>query len=205
MERTKTCPTCGKNFSYMVGRGNDRKYCGANCKVIHQLQNRKQREHLLPRCSVSGCSKPATRVGSGLCETHFYRIRRTGTTNRKEMSGRYWTTAGYIKLLQPKHPLADSNGSVFEHRWVMYEITEGECPKCYWCGCDLTWPEVVIDHLNEVKHDNNPDNLVPSCNNCNRARGAFVPFIKRMLPGSFDLLIDAFCEVKRLGNGAQGE
>ena len=33
----------------------------------------------MAKCSVPLCSKHANRVSSGLCETHYYRLRRTGT------------------------------------------------------------------------------------------------------------------------------
>jgi 5-methylcytosine-specific restriction endonuclease McrA len=80
---------------------------------------------------------------------------------------------------------------VFEHRAVMYDrLGAGPLP-CFWCGISLAWGKVVIDHLNEVKDDNRPENLVVSCNNCNRARGAMIPFIRTMRPAAFEVFVAA--------------
>ena len=133
--------------------------------------------HQLDKCSVDECNKYATRRASGLCETHYYRMRRSGRTDKPDPSYRYVTGAGYIKLYKPDHPLADSTGSVFEHRYVMYQEHNETCPNCYWCGIQLDWNIAVIDHLDDVKCNNNPANLKVTCNNCNRARGAMKSFI----------------------------
>ena len=85
-----------------------------------------------------------------------------------------------MKVLKPDHPLAYGGGLVFEHRLVVYEDTQGADPSCFWCDKAMTLATVVIDHLNEVKDDNRRENLVPACNDCNRIRGAMVPFLRRM-------------------------
>jgi len=56
-------------------------------------------------------------------------------------------SAGYIDLFRPDHPLARSDGYVFEHRFVAYEA-----------GWDLSagWQ---IHHKNKVRHDNRLENL----------------------------------------------
>jgi hypothetical protein len=131
-------------------------------------------------CSVHKCKNPATRTGGRLCETHYYRERRTGSLDRSPIVGRYEVGSGYVLLLDPKHPLAGSNGHVYEHRYVAYEVRNGVCEPCFWCGTPLNWSDAVVDHLNEVKDDNSPGNLVIACNPCNRARGAMVPFLRRM-------------------------
>lgn len=175
--RTKACPTCGTHFSYEVGSGNDRKYCTPRCRISRQREWRAARHAQLPACSIDGCDMRATRTGAGMCEMHYCRLRRTGMAERKPIAGRYKTSAGYIKLLLPNHELADSHGHIAEHRLVMFEQHNGECPACYWCGTWLTWGTAVVDHLNETKDDNRQENLVVACNDCNRARGAMVPFI----------------------------
>lgn len=135
----------------------------------------------LPLCSVHKCKNEARSRNAGLCEKHYGRMRRGVALDKdRPVLGRYMTSAGYMKVLKPDHPLADRNGTVFEHRLVVYEQRRGEEPSCFWCDKALTWPETVIDHLNEIKDDNRPENLVPACNDCNRARGAMVPFLLRM-------------------------
>jgi hypothetical protein len=116
---------------------------------------------------------------------HYDRVRRLGTTERKPRSG-HFHAAGYKVVHAKDHPIAMRSGFIFEHRKVAYEKHEGICPPCHWCGVVLGWAEAVIDHLNESKADNRPDNLAVSCNNCNRARGALVPFVKGMRPEAFD-------------------
>jgi len=78
------------------------------------------------------------------------------------------------------HPLTHSGGSVYEHRKVVFDKVGVGPHPCYWCGKILEWSDIVVDHLNEVKDDNRFENLVISCNPCNRARGGMLDFIKRM-------------------------
>jgi len=66
--------------------------------------------------------------------------------------------------------------------------------SCYWCGLSLDWPIAVVDHLNEDKADNRLENLVISCNNCNRARGALIPFIRRMKSTSLPAFLNC-CQI----------
>ncbi len=187
--RTKVCPVCGKDFSYVVGKGNDRKYCSNHCyKEGHKILA-KDRYESLPKCKVDGCNNRANRVGHGMCEACYYRQRRIGTTERKAYKFKYITGAGYIKLYRPDHPLSDSNGNVYEHRMVMYEAAGNGEQKCIWCGKIIGWDKLVIDHLNENKQDNSIENLVISCNDCNRARGAVLPFIERLSDESLALFI----------------
>lgn len=189
--RTKDCPTCGNGFSYEIGKGRDKKHCSPECRVKAQIANRESLYKAKPPCLTAGCDGKATRVTHGMCETCYYRVRRNGTTEARKISGRYKTGAGYIKLLDRDHPLADSGGHVFEHRAVAFRANDGNCPDCYWCGTSLEWPSAVIDHLDENKENNAPTNLVVACNDCNRSRGAILPFIKRMKPGSLTTFIMA--------------
>jgi hypothetical protein len=135
----------------------------------------------LPLCSVAKCRNEVRSRSAGLCEKHYGRLRRGVAVNEdRTVIGRYLNHAGYIKVLRPDHPLADSKGQAYEHRVVVYDARKGKEPNCFWCDKALTWSEAVIDHLNETKDDNRAENLVPACNDCNRARGAMVPFLKRM-------------------------
>lgn len=180
--RTKTCPVCGKRFSYEVGKGNDRKYCAAGCRKAYQKTNAKIREQGLPPCKVDGCSVKANRVGHGVCEMHYCRMRRIGTYAAPPRKKWGKDIAGYIVLHGLHgHPIASPRGSMREHRKILWDMLDGGKPtQCRWCGVPLVWDDVVADHLNEDKQDNSEGNLVPSCNNCNRARGAVLPFIARL-------------------------
>jgi 5-methylcytosine-specific restriction endonuclease McrA len=117
-------------------------------------------------------------------------MRRTGAVYKQQPVYRYITNAGYIKVKDPSHPLAASDGTVFEHRYVKHkELGDGDHP-CFWCGSLVEWQSAVVDHLNEAKSDNRAENLVYSCNNCNRARGAMLPLVERLRPEALEAFID---------------
>ncbi len=181
---SKVCPTCGESFSQAVGKGLTRKYCDSiECYNKRHLQQRKDRHTKAKLCPTEGCTGKATRISAGVCEMCYYRLRRNGTTAIRTPKYRYSWGAGYIRLHLPEHPLADGTGNVFEHRKVMWEATRGHNPYCFWCGEKLNWEDsVVIDHLDEDKVNNDASNLVISCNRCNLARGAMLPYIRRLRP-----------------------
>jgi predicted nucleic acid-binding Zn ribbon protein len=198
--RSKACPVCSKAFSYEVGRGTDRKHCSTECRG--RLGKERAAAKARPKCSVAGCGKPAFRVSYGLCECCYGRLRRNGTTAPPPPPKYRYKTRGYFKLLRPSHPLADKYGYVLEHRAVVYEATGATCPDCYWCGVALVWAQVSVDHLNEDKADNRPENLVVSCCDCNRMRGSVLPLIAKLVPGrlqAFMKWVEAYHDRVRQG------
>ena len=99
-------------------------------------------------------------------------MRRKGTIDYKP-APKYKTdhSGGYVLLRELSHPLADSNGLVYEHRFVFYN-QRGEGPfKCHWCDTDIGWGTMHVDHLDDDKTNNSVENLVPSCPRCNQKRG----------------------------------
>jgi hypothetical protein len=77
--------------------------------------------------------------------------------------------------------LALKNGSVLEHRAVLYDkIGPGPHP-CYRCGKNLLWfvadpvkadPRLIqADHLDDDRSNNDPSNLEPCCHACNVGMG----------------------------------
>ena len=105
-------------------------------------------------------------------------------------------SSGYRLRKAPGHPMARSNGWAYEHRLVAFRKYGPGAQACHWCGIRLGWPAIVVDHLNEVKTDNRPENLVVACTPCNRARGSIIPFIERMLPERVAELIDTFAHMR---------
>lgn len=127
----------------------------------------------LGRCIVRGCGRKARSSGSQYCEMHYYRLRRTGSTNLKERPPVIKHTGGYLLRYAPNHPLAitTNNPRVYEHRLVFYDAY-GEGPfKCHWCGKEIHWSDMHVDHLNAIVTDNRLENLVASCPACNQQRG----------------------------------
>ena len=188
--RSRHCETCGGAFSYAIGRGNDRRHCSNACRKSKQLRLRAERKASAPPCVTADCVGIATRK-SGLCEACYARLRRNGNVEKRKPTYRY-SKGGYVVLLRPDHPLADKEGRVMEHRAVMYEALRGKPLSCFWCTSKLTWGTAVIDHLDENKGHNAIGNLVASCNDCNRSRGAILPFIRRLTDESFAKMVECF-------------
>ncbi len=93
---------------------------------------------------------------------------------RSASSDRYITNQGYVMFRYQNHPLASQFGEVLEHRKVLWDkVGDGEhC--CNWCGRILSWGGaggIHVDHLDDDRLNNSPENLVVSCKKCNGDRG----------------------------------
>lgn len=135
---------------------------------LTSYSNRPKVDH----CTAENCGTPVRSPGAMYCEKHYMRIRRGGTTEKRKVAAdRLVTTHGYIIAYRPDHPLAYSDGRVFEHRAVYYDA-HGPGPFCcHWCGTSVTWETLHIDHLNDQKTDNRLSNLAATCADCNMRRG----------------------------------
>lgn len=86
--------------------------------------------------------------------------------------------SGYVRYIGYKHPATNPSGITFEHRIVLWDKLGGGDANCHWCDTPVTWSKkypqhkdaLVVDHLNNIKSDNRPENLVPSCQKCNFGR-----------------------------------
>lgn len=112
-----------------------------------------------------------------VCQKHYFRFMRNGTYEivRKRGRIRYQDSSGYWKLYMPDHPLSDSTGYVWEHRKIVYDRIGDTVPPCELCGKFLSWANAVVDHIDEVKGNNDPTNLRPLCHGCNTWRGKRIP------------------------------
>lgn len=124
------------------------------------------------QCKVDGCLKEATRTGKSLCEMHYYRKRRTGTLDLVPAERpAIEHTHGYVLVYAPGHPLGTTSCRQYEHRLVYYDAHGAGPFNCHWCGVDVSWHNMHVDHLNTVRNDNRASNLVASCPGCNKSRG----------------------------------
>lgn len=125
---------------------------------------------MLP-CSEEGCGKPGET--KGLCKMHYARLKRTGRLDIDRSTAPYLGTNGYMRVpYSHDHPLANTDGTVYEHRAVLFDAIGYGPHRCHWCETAINWRAGLhVDHLNAVKTDNRRANLVESCQPCNVRRG----------------------------------
>jgi 5-methylcytosine-specific restriction endonuclease McrA len=125
------------------------------------------------KCKVDGCDNHANRVGAVMCEKHYARVRRHGSTDKQSnlINGDLIHTGGYILKHAPDHPLYKNYSRLFAHRIVYYDNYGNGPFKCFHCSVCVTWATMHIDHLDDNKLNNNIQNLVASCPVCNQKRG----------------------------------
>lgn len=124
------------------------------------------------KCTVPECDKPANRKGACLCEAHYMRKRRHGTTDKiVPNTGPILHSQGYLLDYAPGHALRRSSVRMYQHRVVFFD-QHGTGPfNCHWCGCVVTWEDMHVDHVDDDKQNDDLSNLVASCAICNQARG----------------------------------
>jgi hypothetical protein len=132
-------------------------------------------------CTIEGCEKPSRNKGGGaMCKMHYHRWYRHGDVEKVATQTKVTVSLGrrYARTYAPQHPLANKNGSVYTHRMVLFDEIGVGPHACHWCDALVEWVgkgephELQPDHLNNDGSDNRPENLVPSCRDCNATRGA---------------------------------
>jgi hypothetical protein len=124
------------------------------------------------KCKIDGCDRDAAYKAVELCQKHYFRQRRYGTTDlsRKPAKPFYMHRTGYVLVRAPGHPLAMKNGNILEHRKVVYERYGEYLPPCEICGAASSWATSHIDHKDRNRTNNAPTNLRPLCPGCNTWR-----------------------------------
>lgn len=132
------------------------------------------------QCVVDGCQRPAKYKAACLCQKHYFRQRRYGTTElvgpRKagkiptSRAMRKENAKGYQLVFMPSHPLAMRDGYVYEHRLKVHERFGEALPACEICRAPTFWENCHIDHRDEDVRNNDIANLRPVCPGCNTSR-----------------------------------
>lgn len=171
VDRQRNCRVCGGQFSYPISRGTDRLYCTKQCENQSRVDASRRRP--IYTCTVEGCQNQ-TRPGSRtICEMHHGRMRRLGSLDLPAKSDTYPHSHGYVVRITKGHPLSTPGqiNRIYDHRVAFY-AKAGDGPfDCHHCGIQVGWDNMHVDHLNDVRDDNRPDNLVASCAKCNQKRG----------------------------------
>lgn len=125
------------------------------------------------KCTAENCTKDAIYKTAGLCQKHYFRVRRAGVCapEKERKERRFITPNGYVRVCQPTHPLADKQGYVFEHRAVAWDARNGVCGSCELCEKPEAWETCHVDHCDDDRQNNDPGNVRVLCRGCNVMRG----------------------------------
>lgn len=152
------CEWCGvrvrKRRSPATMRGNAGRFCSQQCNgASRKGTGAGPTPNYEYDCIVCGKHCRTYRSPSAqapvTCSLKCTGVKNTGAGNASFTGGRHIATNGYVQILNPTHPQADSRGYVYEHRLVMEHQV----------GRYLASSEVV-HHINRIKDDNRPENLM---------------------------------------------
>lgn len=174
MSQTPTyikCVQCGTPMQVTGKQGNRRpKRCSKECKAA--AVRAKYAINEAKPCNIDGCAKNRNQSRS-VCNTHAMRSHRYGDASiDRTRTGRPWTHSnGYTIIGVPGHPLAQHDGGVYEHRKTLWDSIGPGRHECHWCHEPVEWMTTLeVDHLDNVRSNNDPSNLVPACHGCNTRR-----------------------------------
>ena len=123
-------------------------------------------------CTQPDCDRP--QYARDLCSTHYKRWQRWGDASYT--SPRTTRKAGKVGTTRDGYHTFRGQRA---HRLVLYNVIGYGPHRCHWCRRPINWRwdtvsdwthVLVVDHLNHDRTDNDPDNLVASCQSCNGRR-----------------------------------
>jgi hypothetical protein len=120
-------------------------------------------------CCVTDCGRDAHYAEKALCQKHYLRQWRYGTTDlSRTAKPRIEDERGYQFLHAPAHPLL-AKGQIYvaEHRVILYDAIGPGPMCCELCGKQMTWATCQADHIDENPRNNERSNLRPLCRGCN--------------------------------------
>lgn len=174
------CVVCGNEFTAQGSRVT----CGSNCRDIAKARRFPQvKQHKCRRieCDVIVPAGPV-RKDRQYCSKKCFSLDRKPTSDTIGSHGKYLRISGPTVY---NHPAFIGWYNAHQHVLIAYN-KYGEGPhSCHWCGHEIEWMfgewagldaeirKINVDHLDDDGHNNDPDNLVLSCNSCNtkRSRG----------------------------------
>lgn len=125
-------------------------------------------------CAVASCRRPSK--FQGLCKFHYERQLQTGDPLKRRPRA-LRPVKRYRTVGAADHPLVRSDGKVATHRRILFDAIGPGPHPCHWCGTPVVWAtgqeairNLVVDHLDHDKLNNDLANLVPTCNACNGHR-----------------------------------
>lgn len=123
-------------------------------------------------CKVEGCGRSARYQSAQLCQKHYFRVRRNGTTDTiRARNYRSRNGEGYQLLYEPNHALSGVSGYVYEHRMVYHDEISTSPTVCEICETEINWNNLHVDHKDSDITNNKKENLRATCRACNTFRG----------------------------------
>lgn len=169
MSADPTCTLCPKCSRRPIDRWRKVTLDGVilpSCEACYRTEYRSgrptpPRPRLVRMPSVAPRSSPEPKV-------------RIAWWDRPRRQPRLDKSRGYLKITIPvDHPLfRPSSRSTGAHRVILFDCIGYGPHRCHWCGSHVNWRAgLVVDHLDDIKTNNDSENLVPACMPCNTGRG----------------------------------
>lgn len=150
------CEVCGTHVRRRRSPANTPKpprFCSQRCNgAARKGTGRGPSETHTFRCETCGRACSVYRSPSApaprFCSVQCTGSAQAGAGNPAFSGGWHHDLAGYVRILMPDHPQADSRGYLYEHRFVMEKVL----------GRRLN-AEEVVHHRNRIRDDNRVENL----------------------------------------------